>query len=253
MASSLFPSSVWQSFIAVGYLLGITILTFFSSRRIDTVVGGAKTWPRVCTLLIFLDSYMFMFSYFSSRHSGLRRWLANELGFLCLSNIYAFLTEKVYIVWDTSRPRLRSPVYLVCMATVGLYTVIVIAMVIGRIAHFRPRDGACVIGLKPTASLPLLVYDLFINVLLTSLFLFPLFRNSAAARSDSSSAARLRKVAVRTLVAAVAGLTTSTVNIAVLTLMHGTQLGWVCLASCGTDVWSPGAPRSNDRSGMSTG
>ncbi|GAB1522884.1 hypothetical protein RhiTH_006009 [Rhizoctonia solani] len=43
-------------------------------------------------------------------------------------------------------------------------------------------------------------------------------------------------MAMRTLVAAFAALTTSTINIAVLTIMHGQQLGWVCLGSCGADV-----------------
>ncbi|KAJ8091875.1 hypothetical protein PM082_024107 [Marasmius tenuissimus] len=36
--------------------------------------------------------------------------------------------------------------------------------------------------------------------------------------------------------ASVAALLTSTINIGVLTLQHGRQLGWVCLGSCGTDV-----------------
>ena len=31
-------------------------------------------------------------------------------------------------------------------------------------------------------------------------------------------------------------LITSCINILVLTLMHGRQLGWVCLGSCSTDV-----------------
>lgn len=31
-------------------------------------------------------------------------------------------------------------------------------------------------------------------------------------------------------------LTTSTVNITVLTIMKGRQLGWLCLSSCGTDA-----------------
>ena len=36
--------------------------------------------------------------------------------------------------------------------------------------------------------------------------------------------------------AAGVALSTSTVNTLVLTLMSGTQLAWVCLASCGIDV-----------------
>ena len=41
---------------------------------------------------------------------------------------------------------------------------------------------------------------------------------------------------ITSISASVAALTTSTVNIALLTVMHGKQLGWVCLSSCGTDV-----------------
>lgn len=36
--------------------------------------------------------------------------------------------------------------------------------------------------------------------------------------------------------AAFVALTTSSINIAVLTVKHGFELGWVCLASCGLDV-----------------
>ena len=51
---------------------------------------------------------------------------------------------------------------------------------------------AGVIGLERTSSIPLLSYDLFINVLLTTLFLWPLMRSK-------HSSARLRRVAFRTL------------------------------------------------------
>ncbi|KAJ7615829.1 hypothetical protein FB45DRAFT_1106524 [Roridomyces roridus] len=143
--------------------------------------------------------------------------------------IYAFLSEKVYMVWDTGRSRLRSPVYVLCMVTVAVYGAIVGLMAIGGIAELRQTDGVCVIGLKPTASIPLLSYDLYINILLTSLFLWPLFRSQ-------HSTARLRRVAARTLIASAVALTTSTINMTILTVLHGRELGWICLASCGTDV-----------------
>ena len=65
---------------------------------------------------------------------------------------------------------------------------------------------------------------------------------------------RLRKIARRTLLsvfcfliaqyvmyqcsirAALVALTTSSINIAVLTIKHGDEMGWICLASCGLDV-----------------
>ncbi|KAJ7138636.1 hypothetical protein C8R46DRAFT_610593 [Mycena filopes] len=244
MALTLFPSAALQALIAAVHFLGLTILAFFFSRRVLGEPGSGKmmasmTWPRLCILLVFIDSYLFMFC------SGLLIFgvglqtnnIACGAGvFICVLFyasskvlIYAFLTEKVYIVWDTNRPRLRSPVFLVCTGTVCLYAAVIIIMIVGRVDQFRPGDGACVIGLKPTASIPLLSYDLFINVLLTVLFLWPLFRSK-------HSSTRLRRVATRTLVASGMALTTSTINIAVLTIMHGRQLGWLCLACCGVDV-----------------
>ncbi|CAE6529074.1 unnamed protein product [Rhizoctonia solani] len=143
--------------------------------------------------------------------------------------IYCFLIEKVHIVWGgTHQPRLHSKVYLGCLITMLPYAAIVILMLIGRVAYFRD-DRSCIIGLKAYASLSLLIYDLYINIFLTGMFLWPLFRSRL-------SNPKIKKMAMRTLAAAFAGLTTSTINIAVLTIMHGQQLGWVCLGSCGTDV-----------------
>jgi len=123
---------------------------------------------------------------------------------------------------------MKSPIYIFCLITVILYGAVAGLLVWGQIHYFRD-DGACKIGLRKIASLSLLSYDLFINLLLTTLFLWPLFR----ARFLSS---RIKRVALRTLLAAGVALTTSTVNIAVLTILNGEQLGWVCLGSCGTDV-----------------
>jgi hypothetical protein len=67
-------------------------------------------------------------------------------------------------------------------------------------------------------------------VVIRSLFLHPLYRYSYRLT------ARLKRLARRTLVAAAVALITSAVNMVVLTVMHGQQLGWVCLGSCGTDV-----------------
>ncbi|CAE6531515.1 unnamed protein product [Rhizoctonia solani] len=102
-----------------------------------------------------------------------------------------------------------------------------IMMTIGRIAFFRP-DMTCIIGLKPFSSIALLGYDLFTNVFLNGMFLWPLLRSRLINL-------QLRAVARRTLVAAVAALATSITNVAVLTVLKH-ELGWVCLGSCATDV-----------------
>jgi len=118
--------------------------------------------------------------------------------------------------------------YIVCAITVALYAVVAALMYIGRVHYFR-EDGACVTGVELFASIPLLSYDLYVNIFLTSLFLWPLVKTGKIHPM-------LRRVAKRTLVAAAVALTTSSVNVLVLTLQHGRELGWVCLGSCGADV-----------------
>ncbi|KAJ7643516.1 hypothetical protein FB45DRAFT_895335 [Roridomyces roridus] len=234
--TTLFPAVGFQALIASIILLGVSILTFFFSRRLLAFREGSPTrrawtrpsWLRVCVLLIFLDSYCFMFaSGILIFGVGLQRNTTTCAAgiYLCVLFytsskvlIYTFLTEKVFIVWDTGRSRKRSPVYLICVATITLYFGVILAVLFEHIAEFRPGDTACVIGLKRTASLPLLCYDLYINILLTGLFLWPILRSA-------HSSTRLRSVAIRTLI-----------NIGVLTALKGRQLGWVCLASCGADV-----------------
>ncbi|KAG9088492.1 hypothetical protein FS749_002130 [Ceratobasidium sp. UAMH 11750] len=238
-----FPNQGMQTLSSFIHLTGCSVLAFCFARRAknlfvwDTWVG--MSWPRLCTLLVFADSWLFLFS------TGiLVGGVGTSSSFInCVLGIYAcillyafskvmiycFLIEKVHIVWGGAhQPRLQSKVYWLCLVTMMPYAVIVITMLIGRVAYFR-SDRACIIGLRKYASLSLLIYDLYINLFLTGMFLWPLLRSRLANP-------RIRRLAMRTLVAAAAALTTSTINIAVLTIMHGQQLGWVCLGSCGTDV-----------------
>ncbi|KAF7325941.1 hypothetical protein MKEN_00445000 [Mycena kentingensis (nom. inval.)] len=247
---SLFPNVPTQVLCSLVHFFGLTILTFFLTRRILTpefgwrglgFSGGSSqfSWARLCVLLIFVDSYLFLLA------SGVLVFgvglqtnaMACAAGiFLCVLCyatskvlIYLFLAEKIYIVWGAGRPRKRCVVYLLCQGSVTLYAVVVVMMFVYRVHHFRGGDGACVLGLRPAASIPLLCYDLYINILLTVLFLWPIFRSQY-------SNVQLRRVATRTLIASAIALTTSTINMAVLTLLHGRELGWVCLSSCGADV-----------------
>jgi len=240
-----FPTSGLQLLSAFIHFIGVTVLTFFFSRRLfaeelTTRRGWASlTWPRLCILLVLIDSYLFMFAtgllIFGVGLEANTTTCVTAIA-LCIALytgskvlIYAFLTEKVYIVWANDTKRIRNPVYLICIATILTYVVVLVVLFLRRIATLRPSDEACVIGLKPTASIPLLSYDLYINVLLTSLFLWPLLRINIASPA-------MKQVATRTLVASAVALTTSTVNIAVLTVLKGRELGWLCLGTCGVDV-----------------
>jgi len=101
-------------------------------------------------------------------------------------------------------------------------------MIIGQISSLR-ADGLCIIGLKNFATIAIITYDLLLNVFLTTMFLYPLWRTDVIST-------RLRRVATRTLYGALASLTTSAVNVVILLVLKGEEYGWVCLSSCVTDV-----------------
>ncbi|KAJ8090016.1 hypothetical protein PM082_018595 [Marasmius tenuissimus] len=244
----IFPSVGLQAFCSILHLLGLSLLSHCLSRRVYTEGLGHSwgsirqlTWSRLCILLIFLDSWLFMFTSgilifgigLETDRRACQAGILTCVAFYATSKIliYCFLVEKVHVVWSpTAVPgeRWRSPIHWICFTSLLIYSAIVTLMVIGHVVEWK-EDQICTIGLKAFSSIPLLSFDLYITILLNGLFLWPLFQSSVANPV-------IRTMAVRTLVASIAALTTSLVNIGVLTLQHGKQLGWVCLGSCGADV-----------------
>jgi hypothetical protein len=102
------------------------------------------------------------------------------------------IVEKVYIVWPSKGGRWSSIPYRVGFCAVLGFGVVLIMMVIGRIAYLTD-DNQCIIGLSKASSMTALFVDLFVNILLTSLFLWPLWRSKLLSPN-------IRLVASRTLV-----------------------------------------------------
>jgi hypothetical protein len=77
--------------------------------------------------------------------------------------IYLFLLERVYIVFSANAPgensRWSSTTYKTSAVFIVLWAVVFSLMCAGRIARFREQDGACEIGLKLFATVPMLVVD----------------------------------------------------------------------------------------------
>ncbi|KZP02774.1 hypothetical protein FIBSPDRAFT_1055657, partial [Athelia psychrophila] len=252
-SSSMFPSPGTRLLSACVAFLGVSILAHCFSRRLAserlTTIRGWRdlTWPRFCILVVMLVSWCFLLSSSififglgldqntsntSLFHKGsLVCSLAIHFCFIFYGTskffIYCFLIEKVYVVWapTTETKRFHVPIYVVCVITVTSYVVITILMYIGSRHHITINDK-CVIGLSKWASIPLLSYDIYVNLLLTGLFLWPLVRTGRISGP-------IRRIAGRTLIGAIVALTTSTVNILMLTLEGGGELGWICLDSCG--------------------
>ncbi|KAG8725786.1 hypothetical protein FRC12_024035, partial [Ceratobasidium sp. 428] len=188
-----FPNPGMQALSSVIHLLGVSVLGYCFARRTTfpdftwAQIWSTITWPRLCVILVLADSWVFVFlsgvlilgSGLSKDHVNCSLGIFACIALYALSKIltYAFLMEKVHVVWGGAhQPRLKSPVYRICLITMTPYIIIILLMLLGRIAFIR-EDGACIIGLKRLASLSLLIYDLYINVFLTAMFIWPLARS----------------------------------------------------------------------------
>jgi len=226
------------------HLLGVSILSFCLAHRVPSLSSWSAwinlTWGRLCVLLVFFDSWLFIFFTgvlvngvgLSFSHSTCAIAIYACIGFYGLSKvlIYGFLVEKMYIVWSGGNqiPRSKSRAYQICAIVLLGYVVVLALMVLGQNSHIR-SDGICIIGLKNYATIPLISYDLSLNVFLTAMFVYPL-------RQSNVMSHRLRKVTTRTLYGACISLTISAANVIVLLALKGEEYGWACLASCVTDV-----------------
>jgi hypothetical protein len=233
-------------------LIGASVLSFCVARRTPGLRAGASPSRRLL-VSILIDSWVFVFSsalMTSGIGLSLNSTICGAAIFLCiifygLSKvlIYMFLAERVYTV-NAGANRLHSTAYRICLIFLLGFGVVVSLMTWGRIAFIRDgsthtfpftehimdgSDNACVIGIIRPASISLLVYDLFLNVLFTALFVYPLYHSHKLTPP-------LRRLAKRTLWAALVALVTSATNVAILMVLHGQELGWVCLGSCTADV-----------------
>ncbi|KAJ4497735.1 hypothetical protein C8R41DRAFT_184408 [Lentinula lateritia] len=239
---SIMKSKFWQRCLCAFFLL-ITTCT----ERMEAV-EASNLGQGMC----FIGASRFLaFRFFCLSWSQTTCSLAiyTCISFYAISKIfiYAFLSEKVresqihtahlreqfrqvYIVWTggNQNSRLKARVYRVCAVVLLGYVVVGTLTVIGRDSTIR-GDGVCIIGLKSYATISLIVYDMSLNIFLTAMFLWPLWLSHPMSP-------KLRSITKRTLYGASTSLVSSMINIAILFLLGGNELGWVCLSSCVADV-----------------
>ncbi|KAK7031096.1 hypothetical protein VNI00_013700 [Paramarasmius palmivorus] len=140
------------------------------------------------------------------------------------------MVEKVHIVWSGGyqTPRLKTHVYKICTVVLLGYVVIVVLSLLGRATQLRV-DGECMLSYKCFVLISLVVYEALQSALFTVMFLWPLWRAHIMSP-------RLRAMAKRTLVGAITTLMLAAINTMVLLILDGTELAWVCMNVCATEV-----------------
>ncbi|KAF8941265.1 hypothetical protein BGZ58_000550 [Dissophora ornata] len=160
--------------------------------------------------------------------------------FVCLSLyavskiiIYLFLIEKVFVVSSVTSRRKDTLLYRINILLLTPYTVILVLMIMNRVAVIDEAE-ACYIGLKPTASITLILYDIFISCWLTILFIRPLMSSTSVLQGPSKG--KLRQVARRTMGGSIVALILSSANVFTLVYFKGYEDSVLCLLSCTLDV-----------------
>jgi hypothetical protein len=88
--------------------------------------------------------------------------------------IYYFLVERAYIVRGSMQPRLKTKLWLFnCLFMILPYTVFVIMNFVWRITYINDK-GVCIIGMQKIAMLPLITFEVVVNIYLTLLFIMPI-------------------------------------------------------------------------------
>lgn len=180
--------------------------------------------------------------------------------------VYIFLVERAHAIRAARYRRYQDWVWLVSMLIVlGGFAPIAVFAFLEPVIDVSDIDGQCRIGLPLKITLPLLVYDILMNVGMTFIFFLlvkPYLRNGLpnfipvwlrrthhkvqrffnmkVNQADPAEGAldkrgTLERLAWKSFVASIAILISTVVNLSLLFHLQGRELGWLCFTVCTLD------------------
>ncbi|KAF3291504.1 hypothetical protein TWF970_000717 [Orbilia oligospora] len=197
-------------------MITITALSVCLTQRVMIIGSWRKlTAVRWYLLIIYLDSLLFIFSTgFISLGLGVNKSLSYcaVANIMCIvfyittKLIYLLLVEKARLVKGAWLPRCKDKLYLFnSLGMLILYAVVFFLTLAYRFSYLE--NGVCRIGAKAFALIPLVTFDVVVNVYLTTLFLIPVIKISREKALQSHQA--LRTMAFKTFCGSCATLISS--------------------------------------------
>ena len=165
-----------------------------------------------------------------------------------------FLVERTHQIRACEVARHKDVLFYIGVAVVlgGFGTIAAFAFM-DPVASVSNTDGKCRIGLPPTATLPLLVYNIMINFLITGAFcllslrhirkqsskkIVDVFKSTLPFHSMTVIPTQenvLLFLLVKSTIGAIAIIIPTIINLALLFRTHGHELSWLCLTICTID------------------
>ncbi|KAF9360097.1 hypothetical protein BGX26_010534 [Mortierella sp. AD094] len=222
-------------------LLSISLMSMLFGRKTSGTKVSNVNYARGLVISLYIISWAFTTIAAVLTSTNVGNIVSCTISiFVCLSLyaaskiiIYLFLIEKVYIVSCVNSLRKNTTLYRVNIFLLTPYTVILVLMILNRVAVLDEND-TCFIGLKPTASITLILYDIFLSCWLTILFIRPLMSSKSGLQGPSKG--KLRQVARRTFIGSLIALILSSANVFTLVYFRGYEDSVLCLMSCTLDV-----------------
>jgi hypothetical protein len=134
------------------------------------------------------------------------------------------------------------------------------------ISEISPGDGQCRVGIRQFATVPLLTFDILVNILLTLIFVYhlgPIIRSNRLMGTSSpisffttclgyccastknegivfhtgnaKVAKRIEKLVWRSLIGSCLVLIPTAANMTQLTIVKGREMGFLCIIICNSD------------------
>ncbi|KAF2798399.1 hypothetical protein K505DRAFT_394712 [Melanomma pulvis-pyrius CBS 109.77] len=199
-------------------------------------------------------------------HSAIAICLAFYLGSKVA--MYTFLVERAHAMRAPYMPRRRDWIWLMGMLSIaGGFGSIAICGFLWPISDISSRDGRCRIGLPLKVTIPLLSFDVVINMALTAIFIYllqPLLRfggmnaavtaniftkglrrimkrtghghNSDIYPMNSNFLKSIEALLWRSFIGSLLVMLPTVGNLAALYSLQGRELGWLCLTICTFDA-----------------
>ena len=168
--------------------------------------------------------------------------------------LYLFLVERTHQIRGPSCPRHQDPTFYLSVAIVlGGFGIIAVFAFLYPVTSLSKIDGKCRIGLPLKVTLPLLIYDILINIVLTAFFCFighqylrgRTFKQLMTVFSAALPFTRSKKLDTQEnllmfkgTLGALAIIMPTVANLAILFKLNGHEQGRLCFTICTIDSTS---------------
>jgi hypothetical protein len=221
-----------RSFISMLVLIIYTLVVLFLATSTTLVAGQALTTYKLCVAGTWICLILYTFTKLA---------------------IFLFLVERIHIVRAPFVQRRHDKIYLACLSIVLFgFCPATINGYIGPVINMGPEGRRCYFGIRGSASIPILGMNIFVDLVLTGVFLYllrqghglPGFSNklwnkkgrgASRACGDASETPMQRNIRTLLWKSIIGGLLIELPmmgNMIQFMVTKGHELGTVCLGLC---------------------